>query len=765
MKHLKYLIITFSLFLIIILFQGGIKVNALSKPVYHIVTTSGENSSHEITINWHSEKSGSYCLLTLESDTLFNNAVKIMPTEENLWSTEDTYNATKSDSFATIKRYVCYLELKDLNPRTKYCYKIVLGDYESEVHRFLTAGLTSEWQFLGFCDFQSHYNTMVHTLVNKLYKDFGRPPLVICSGDLVDTGAFEKEWSHLFDDYNTFNDFIFMSAPGDHEYHGDGTSPVPMMKNADTFNNFLKNPSNGASLSKNTSYYFYYNNVLFVSLDFLDSNTVSNDKINEEVTWFKETIKSLEGTFQYLIVFEHKSIYGSTSIDSSVSKRIKPQWYPVFDECGVDLVLSGHDHEYSRTYKLYNNKISNDETKGTYYLDLGSSGNKRRDLDGTTSSDGLHEEVLDIKNMNISLGALFDVNENRIVVSCIDQNGDTQDFFVIKPKRSALELGKLDFDVNKFTSDINIELTDFDNHKGILKLNDSSELKYVKKIKLTSKRNILNEDIKYTDLSSSYELNNISTNTITISVTLLDNTVVEIEKNILPVGEISNLEVILNNNYSLKFNNNIKSYTDLDYFLTIDGKKISLLSFDNLTEGLVNVDLEYLKKDFNIGIEVFDKDNLIKKYELNVLKKCDEYLILDKEIIDIEIGKTLLLIPKIGKVIDKIDEVICINDGVLKVTGYGESDIVLKIGDDEIIYHLKTEEQEVTNPTEVTEPDEEIEPATDITEPDEKVTDIKPNSTSENKSGCKSLSIIKMLSMLSAIGLIFIFRKLYQKII
>ena len=175
MKYFKYLLIISTL-LLVILFCGGSKVDALSKSIYHIVTTSGENASHEITINWHSEKSGSYCLLTLESDTSFEKAIKLTPTVEKLWSTEDVYNATKSDTFATTPRYVCYLELKDLNPRTKYCYKIVSEKYESEVHQFMTAGLTNEWQFLGFCDFQSHYNTMVHTLVNKLHNDFGKAP-------------------------------------------------------------------------------------------------------------------------------------------------------------------------------------------------------------------------------------------------------------------------------------------------------------------------------------------------------------------------------------------------------------------------------------------------------------------------------------------------------------------------------------------------------------------------------------------------------------
>ena len=361
--------------------------------------------------------------------------------------------------------------------------------------------------------------------------------------------------------------------------------------------------------------------------------------------------------------------------------------------------------------------------------------------------------------MNISLGALFDVNENRIVVTCIDQFGNTQDNFIIKPKRTALELDKLDFDIDKFSSDIDIKLTDFDNHKGILKCNNSSELKYVKSIKVSSKRNILIENINYTDLADLYELENINTNTLKIKVTLLDNSVIELEKDILPLGDITDLEVELKNNYSFKFNNNIKSYNELDYYYVIDGKRINQLTEDNLEDEFINIDLEYLKKDFIIGLEVFDEDNLIQNYELNVSKKCDEYLILDKDIIDIEFGSKILLIPKLGKVSDKQDEVISIKDGLLEVTGYGESDIIINNDGKDIFYHLITKE-EVKESTEVIEPTEVVEP-TEPVEPTVPSTETEPVPQPEKKSGCKSSLIINIFSILSVIGFMFIIRKKY----
>lgn len=47
-----------------------------------------------------------------------------------------------------------------------------------------------------------------------------------------------------------------------------------------------------------------------------------------------------------------------------------------FEEYGVDLVLSGHDHIYARSHLLYQNNPTEDHTKGITYIIGGSGGNK-----------------------------------------------------------------------------------------------------------------------------------------------------------------------------------------------------------------------------------------------------------------------------------------------------------------------------------------------------------------------------------------------------
>lgn len=755
----KYLI--FILLVLFVFFLGGKVVSADELKIYHIVTTAGSDASKEITINWHASSSGSYVLLTESSDKEFNDAIKYFPSSEKYWSTKDYPGATQSDSF-TEARYVCYLELKDLSPRTKYIYKIVLEDSESSVYSFMTAGLTNEWGFLAFCDLQSHYNTVSHPLINKLKNLFNKPPLVICSGDLIDTAAFENEWTHIFDDSNkTFSDFIFMSAPGDHEYWGNDVSPITMMKEPVTFNNILKNPDNGASMSKNTSYYFYYNNVLFVSLDMLDSNTASSTKLDEEVTWFKETLKKLEGTYQYLVVFEHKSIYGSTQEDSSVSKKIRPQWYPVFDEFGVDLVVSGHDHMHSRTFRLYNNMVSDDPLKGTYYLDLGSSGNKRRTLDNTTTTDGLHEKVIDIKELGISLGAYINVNDKRMIVSCYNQNGELVDSFTIISKRNPIDIPPTLFNEEEFLDNIEIVPNDVENKTALLNIKDCNSLKYVKIIEISSKKKNLSLDFYYTDYEDNYVLTEVSSNTFKISVTLIDGSNHEMTKDLTFSGGFSDLELNSVGNYQLEFHNDIKTFSNLNYEIIID-KESRALTKEELEAEIINLDYILLLKDFDIELVAKYNDKVIARSEINANKVCDNYIVLNKDILDIEIGTKALLIGYFGTLKEVDDGIIKLDtNGLLEVVSDGES--VIEVNDSGVVtkYILKTlvTEEPVTQP----EPTGEEEPIIDDEEPtpiEEPIVDpiITPV---PSKKGCNSQTIIHLLSLLMIFGFVFILRKKY----
>jgi len=524
MRKILLLLVMIGL-LSITFFTGAAMINLKAETidtVFFITTTPSEDTSTEMNVNWHCKFSTSYLELTLASDTKFENAIKVTPTEKR-WSTKGLENENPDDGFYQT-RYVCSATLKDLSPRTRYIYRIKFDTYTSDVHSFTTSGLTNDWTFMAIADLQNANNSVVHSFISKLYQACDYPSLVVCSGDLTDTGGDQSQWLWSINN-KVFNDFIFATSPGDHEYHASKVaSPVPMFNAPHGFNSIFNNPKNGAADVQNSNYYFYYNNVLFVALDMCDSNSVSGSRFTAQENWFKETIEKLKGTYQYLVVYDHKSLYGSQDTDSSVRKKLTARWYPIFDQFNVDVVFSGHDHQYSRTYQLYNNAVSTDELVGTYYADLCCAGNKFRTPSADLTSDGLHECVLDLKETKTPVGARVDVTEEKMVITVIDSNNKTVDSFEIKAKREAKKTDLSGFDANAFVNEMQIDVYNSANvvKTGKLTFNSYQNLKYVKVIEILNKddQEVCSTNISYNNVNG-YSLTNLNSVEYKVKVTLL----------------------------------------------------------------------------------------------------------------------------------------------------------------------------------------------------------------------------------------------------
>ena len=392
--------------------------------IYHIVTTVSENSANSATVNYHCSNPSSYVLYTKASDIAFRKAVKVEP-ESDLWSTRGIENTAKETTFYTKERYVCSAHLSGLKPNSKYIFKIVSQGTESKVFSFATSGKRGKWNFVAFTDFQHKGNKETLPLIQNM-KELAHPSLVICSGDMVDVAGKEDGWFWLLDN-DIFRDFVYAASPGDHEYWADDTGrKYPQYNSPHTFNHLFKFPGNGAPMSPNSTYWFLYNNVLFIALDMNNSNVATGPRFEDQVKWFEKTVENLKGRYQYIVVYEHKSIYGSSKIDSVVAARLRPQWAPVFKKCGVDLVLSGHDHIFSRTEQI----------DGTFYLDMGSSGDKRRAIDSSVAEgDGIHAKVLDIKNEGLCCACNVEVSKRGMKVTVYNQRKEAVDSFEISPKR------------------------------------------------------------------------------------------------------------------------------------------------------------------------------------------------------------------------------------------------------------------------------------------------------------------------------------------
>ncbi len=74
---------------------------------------------------------------------------------------------------------------------------------------------------------------------------------------------------------------------------------------------------------------------------------LSGEKVTEQKAWLEEVLKDSDAKWK--VAFFHKPPYNAgnhTHDDTRV--KVRTHWVPLFEQYGVDLVVSGHDHNYQR---------------------------------------------------------------------------------------------------------------------------------------------------------------------------------------------------------------------------------------------------------------------------------------------------------------------------------------------------------------------------------------------------------------------------------
>ncbi len=187
--------------------------------------------------------------------------------------------------------------------------------------------------------------------------------LSIHNADMILSGGDQVELAISNRQYNSFlaapmlKNIPIANAIGNHDFY------FPLFKHH--FNNpneykreFLASPAG-------CGYWFPSNDTLFIVLN--SNNPLSFD--NESI--INEAVNSCND-LKWRVVMMHHSIYSNNSGEDE--NLLRSAYAPLFDKYDIDLVLSGHDHYYSRSHSLTGNKIDDD---GVVYITVGSaSGSK-----------------------------------------------------------------------------------------------------------------------------------------------------------------------------------------------------------------------------------------------------------------------------------------------------------------------------------------------------------------------------------------------------
>jgi acid phosphatase type 7 len=192
-----------------------------------------------------------------------------------------------------------------------------------------------------------------------------RSELLLALGDNAYPDGTDAEFqAHLFTPMAALlREVPMFATPGNHEYVTNQAQPY-------LDNMYL--PANNPQGSERY-YSFDWGPVHFLSLD---SNCAvglaSADRctLAAQKAWAESDLAA--NTRPWVVAFFHHPSWSSGEHGSQLTLR--RQFGPLFEKYGVDLVLTGHDHDYERSKAMFGDAVASGGQRGIPYLVVGSGG-------------------------------------------------------------------------------------------------------------------------------------------------------------------------------------------------------------------------------------------------------------------------------------------------------------------------------------------------------------------------------------------------------
>lgn len=304
------------------------------------------------------------------------------------------------------------VEVSGLEPGRTYIYRVGNGSKGSwsKEHTFTTkAANTEEFTFINVTDSQGITRTdfeLWGKTLDTALSLFPQASFIVHNGDLTENTEDEQAWNDFFATAGKWMPSIpLMPVTGNHEQ---------VDSEASRYLAHFNLPEQGAEGSlPGTVYSYDYGEAHFVVL-----NTESN--IDEQTEWLREDLR--HNAKRWTIVAIHRPVYGGNQY-----KKIGT-WAKVFDEYNVDLVLQGHNHEYSRSDSIKDEKIVG-EGEGTVYVTTNASGQKFNEK----KQDQFYHEV-HFQNYKQMFAAIT-VTKSSLTYEAYDIEGLRLDRFELRQRR------------------------------------------------------------------------------------------------------------------------------------------------------------------------------------------------------------------------------------------------------------------------------------------------------------------------------------------
>ncbi|MGD9910318.1 MAG: metallophosphoesterase [Candidatus Izemoplasmatales bacterium] len=290
--------------------------------------------------------------------------------------TDDYTLVIATNKTTPIGRKTAYLyeaDMTSLEVGKTYTYHVgtTSGTVLSDDYTFtMNSNVNGDFTFMYIADPQENaelgYMAYAYAVLYTLEYSSQAYDFVMFPGDMINDSDIKTEWTWFY----RYSSFFITSTPivatiGNHEFGRVDLDRITQLE----YDGYINLPDNGpvygpfdeigfdqrgAHIDDGKTYSFNYGNAHFTVIDtetYCDGTTecAYYDTDNVEIlnNWIRDDLANSTATWN--IVLLHRGPYGLSYDTFNVRNNL----IPIFDEYNVDLVLSGHDHQYSRA--VYSN--------------------------------------------------------------------------------------------------------------------------------------------------------------------------------------------------------------------------------------------------------------------------------------------------------------------------------------------------------------------------------------------------------------------------
>jgi len=270
--------------------------------------------------------------------------------------------------------------LSGLAENTQYSYRVGSEGNWSPTYSFKTQSFEGDFDFLFFGDPQIGSSGNVPKdqagwvdTMNVALTANPNAELLVSGGDQVETANTESQWD-AFMAPDQLRQYPWAATIGNHDVGGKAYEQHFYTPNTDRSAAYYRNGN--TATDSGGDYWYIYKDVLFIDLNSNSYNSATGGGDAAHVQYVTDVVNAHGADAKYTVLTFHHSIYSAADHAKDADNKVRRVDFPTaFSNLGVDLVLQGHDHVYTRSYEIANGEKANpDEQPGQNDVFVGEGG-------------------------------------------------------------------------------------------------------------------------------------------------------------------------------------------------------------------------------------------------------------------------------------------------------------------------------------------------------------------------------------------------------